>query len=311
MTQAPIPPDLIPELERVDRIIAERIAARPVVARVAGRHLGTERGRLYAAIVLLAARLGHDRGEARQSDAAHAAATAAIIHAAASVHDELVDEAERRRGTVAASAHWNGSAALMVGDYLFALASAEMSLAPDPRIIAAYARSVMAICEGQMAPVTALAPLEVAREQYLYRAGCATAALLDASARSGGVCAGLAEEQIEALGRFGFDLGLALQIADDARDYQEGGLALRAGVITLPLIYAADAGAPHLQEALDEPLDSERAAAVLDDVRRRGGDARAWEDARRFAAQAAGHLSGLPPGPARDALAHIAESIRP
>ncbi|HWQ11489.1 MAG TPA: polyprenyl synthetase family protein, partial [Roseiflexaceae bacterium] len=219
MSQLPVPAELAPDLKRVDQIIAERTTARPVVAGIAGPHLGAGAGRWRAVVALLAARLGAYAPER----AAHAAAAVELIYAAARVHDSLVDEAARRRGQMAAQAHWGSSAALMVGDYLFALAAAEMALAPDPRVIAAYSRSVMAICEGQLAPVTSVVPLDVARNQYLYRAGRIDAALFEAAARAGAACSELAPEQADALGRFGYDLGLALRIAADARDYEGPG----------------------------------------------------------------------------------------
>jgi geranylgeranyl pyrophosphate synthase len=164
---------------------------------------------------------------------------------------------------------------------------------------------VMAICEGQMAPVTSAAPLETARDQYLYRVACSDAALLEAAARAGGVCGGLPQDQIDTLGRFGHAFGMAARIAADAADYEGAGQALRSGVITLPLIYAA-ASAPQLVASLDQQPDARRAAEAQAEVRRLGGVQRAREDARGFARHAAELLGGLPVGAARDALAALA-----
>jgi heptaprenyl diphosphate synthase len=310
MSQASVPHDLLPDLERVDQIISERIAARPVVAGIAGQYLSSKEDRLLAAVVLLASRLGSAApGAAAPDSVAHAAASAELIHAATGVHDALVDEAERRRGAVASNSRWGGNAALMVGDYLLALAAAEMALAPDQRIIEFYSRSVMEVCEGQLAPVTDAAPLAVAREQYMYRAGCLAGAPLEAAASAGGVCAGLPGEQIAALGRFGRELGLALRIAADAQDYERAGAALRAGRITLPLIYAADAGATGLLRLLDAPPDARELADALAEVRRAGGVERALADARRLAETAAGQLESLLPGPALAALRELCAGI--
>jgi geranylgeranyl pyrophosphate synthase len=137
---------------------------------------------------------------------------------------------------------WDSNVALMVGDYLFALAAAEMALAPDPRIIAYFSRGVMTICEGELSPVVDLRPLGVASEQYLYKIGCKTAALFEAACKAGMVCGGGSQEQIDALGRFGFDLGIAFQIVDDVLDLREStdeigkpaSLDLRQGTVTLP-----------------------------------------------------------------------------
>src|SRR5205085_3347491 len=133
-------------------------------------------------------------------------------------------------------------------------------LTPDPRIIAYFSRGVMTICEGELTPVVDVAPLEMATRQYFYKIGCKTAALFEAACKAGMVCGGGTQEQVDALGRFGYDLGMAFQIVDDVLDItgtpetlgKPAGNDLREGTITLPLIYAVDAGAdPALAAIVD------------------------------------------------------------
>src|SRR5919198_209528 len=216
MSQLPVPSALFADLEHVDRMIVERVQPRLSVIRVAGQHILTSGGkRIRAALALLASQLGRydlDR-------VIHSAAAVELIHAASLVHDDLVDEAERRRGTVTVHTRWDGDVALMVGDYLFALAAAEMALAPDPRIIAYFSHGVMTICEGELSPVMEAAPLDLATEQYLYKIGCKTAALFEAACKAGMVCGGGTQHEIDTLGQFGYQLGLAFQIVDDVLDY--------------------------------------------------------------------------------------------
>ena len=111
-------------------------------------------------------------------------------------------EAEQRRGVRTVHTRWDGNVALMVGDYLFALAAAEMALAPDPRIIGYFSRGVMTICEGELSPVMNTAPLDTALNQYLYKIGCKTAALFEAACKAGMVCGSGSQQQIDA-SRFG------------------------------------------------------------------------------------------------------------
>jgi heptaprenyl diphosphate synthase/octaprenyl-diphosphate synthase len=299
----------------VDQIVVERVQPRLAVIKVAGQHILTSGGkRIRAALALLAAQLGRydlDR-------VVHSAAAVELIHAASLVHDDLVDEAERRRGTVTVHTRWDGDVALMVGDYLFALAAAEMALAPDPRIIEYFSRGVMTICEGELSPVMDVAPLDVATEQYLYKIGCKTAALFEAACKAGMVCGGGTQDQVDALGRFGQDLGLAFQIVDDVLDYtadeatlgKPAGNDLREGTITLPLIYAVAAGGGGaLAEVLDaRPIDEARIAWAIGEVRRLG-TARAMQDARRYAETALTHLQSFPDSPARQALSQIAQFV--
>ena len=132
MSHLPVPPALLADLERVDQIILERVQPRLAVIKVAGEHVLTSGGkRIRAALTLLSAQLGrYDLDQAL-----HSAAAVELIHAASLVHDDLVDQAERRRGALTVHTRWSGDVALMVGDYLFALAAAEMALAPDPRVL--------------------------------------------------------------------------------------------------------------------------------------------------------------------------------
>jgi heptaprenyl diphosphate synthase/octaprenyl-diphosphate synthase len=316
MSQIPIPPNLLADLEKVDQIIVERVRPRLSVLQAASRHILTSGGkRVRAALTLLAAQLGRydlDR-------VLHSAAAVELIHAASLVHDDLVDEAERRRGTVTVHMRWDGDVALMIGDYLFALAAAEMALAPDARIIEFFSRGVMTICEGELSPVTHLAPLEVALDQYLFKIGAKTAALFEAACKAGVVCGGGSSAQVDALGRFGHELGLAFQIVDDVLDYtgdpaklgKPAGNDLREGTITLPLIYAIEAGGgPDLAAVIDlTPPDDARIDWAIDEVRRLGGAQRALADARRYADSALAHLDAFPDSAAKHALGEIARFV--
>jgi heptaprenyl diphosphate synthase/octaprenyl-diphosphate synthase len=316
MSQLPVPPALVADLDRVEQIILERVQPRLAVIRAAGQHILTSGGkRIRAALTLLAAQLGdYDLGRVL-----HSAAAVELIHAASLVHDDLVDQAARRRGEVTVHTRWDGDVALMVGDYFFALAAAEMALAPDPRIIGYFSRGVMTICEGELSPVMNVTPLDVAMEQYLYKIGCKTAALFEAGCKAGIVCGGGTPEQVEALGRFGYDLGLAFQIVDDVLDYvgdastlgKPAGNDLREGTITLPLIYAVDAGGgPELAALIDQqPPAPERVQWAIGEVRRLGAADRALADARRYAESALAHLDAFPAGPARAALGDIAQFV--
>jgi heptaprenyl diphosphate synthase/octaprenyl-diphosphate synthase len=289
------------DLRAVEHLLSERLADRAALVRAAGSQvLAPGQPRLRAALVILSAQLGRAYTTDR---ALHAAAAVELIHAAAEMHDGLIDSGRQRAGTPAGPR--DADIGLMVGDYLFALAAAEMALAPDARVIAYYSRSVMAICEGQLAPPASLTPLDAAREQYLTAIGGTTAALFEAGCKAGAVCGGLAPEQVEALGRFGYALGLAHRIAEDI---EASAARLRAGVVTLPLIYAANDGAgPDIAALLAVPRPDDalvaHAAAALE---RSGGIPRAREEAHTFARRAAAALAPFPPSPARAALERIA-----
>lgn len=302
INELPFPPALLPDLAEVERTIAERLRQQPMVEQIAAPYALTDRPRIQAALVLLAAQIGTYQLERT----IHAATAIELIHAASRLHDSLVDPSARRREAVSAWPGMDGNVSLMVGDYLFALASAEMALAPAARIIGYYSRTVMAFCEAALLPTRVLDPT-IARQQYFDGIGRSAAILTESACKAGAVCGDLAIEQIDALGRFGYSLGMALRIRDDVLTFQVGHqAALRSGLITLPLIYAAEANPSQITVLND--LDPETAAA---EVRRLGGDQQALAEADQYAQQAVQHLASLPDGPARQALAAIAQPPAP
>ncbi|MFQ3633250.1 polyprenyl synthetase family protein [Roseiflexus sp.] len=311
VTPLKVPDDLAGDLVKVEQIIHARMHARPIVAQTASAALrGMEKPYLRAALVVLAARLG--RYDVRR--VVHAAAAAELIHFATAVHDGLIDEPARRRGQPINDQRWNGDVALMSGDYLLALAASEMALAPDARIIGMYSQAVMTFCEGRLAPVMTVTPLDQALAQHEYVAESRTAALFETAARVGVICGSGDDALANTLGRFGRELGMAMHIAAEVHDYEIdgnlGGRGLRAGRITLPLIYAVNAGGcPDLAAVIDQhPLDAQRLTAAIDQVRRLGipqARARMHDHAQ----QALATLASIPPGAVRDALVALADRV--
>lgn len=271
--------------------------------------------RLRGAQVLLAARLGtYDF-----STAQHAAAAVELIHAASLVHDDLVDNTAQRRGRVTVHAAWDSDVALMTGDFLFAQAAAQMALCPDPRIVTTYAAAVQTIVTGELNPVTAPTPFAIALEQYTRKIAAKTAALFEAGCRAGAVVGGGNDAQVEALGNYGYDLGIAFQIVDDVLDFtgsadvlgKPAGNDLREGTITLPLIYAIDTtNSGFLREIAGQPdLSPAEVQQALRDVDHAGGSRRAMDDAFAYMHRAIMHLQAFPDQHARQALIDIAHFV--
>jgi heptaprenyl diphosphate synthase/octaprenyl-diphosphate synthase len=308
--------NLTADLSAVEQLLLERSQSRSALITAASIHTVRSGGkRLRAAMALLSAQLG----SYQLANVIHAAASAELIHAASLVHDDLVDQAARRRGRVTVHTRWDNDVALMVGDYFFALAAAEMSLSPDPRIITFYAQAVQTIVEGELSPVTMIEPAETALGQYFYKTGAKTAALFEAACKAGMAAGGGDDAQIAALGQYGFDVGVAFQIVDDVLDFtgdavtlgKPAGNDVRQGTITLPLIYALQAtGSPRLRAIIEQsqPDDAEVEAVIAEVLAARGTDA-ALAEARRYIAQAIGHLNGFPASPTQRALSDLAQFV--
>lgn len=301
MTRFPLSPTLTEDLRQIEQIVIERTRSRAAVISVAGTRLlepGSERVR--AALVLLAAQSGDYQRERVQ----HAAAAAELIYAATQTHDKLVDAAERRRGRPR-DGEWNHAVALMVGDYLFALAAGEMALSPDPRVISFYSQAVMRITEATLEPLPGLLPLEQARARHLARINGTHGALFGAACRAGAACANATGDLIEILGRFGELLGLILQLGDEIYDFASAdGASLRAGLLSLPLIYAATHGdSTRLVTALDSSEPAEQVWAIAEV--RRHGLAPTRAEVAYLADQARNTLSGVAAGEAQAALGRV------
>ncbi len=304
------------DLSAVEQLLLARSASRSELIAAASAHTVRSGGkRLRAALAVLAARLG----TYQLSRVIHTAASVELIQAASLVHDDLVDQAARRRGRVTVHNRWDNDVALMVGDYFFALAAGEMALSPDPRIITYYAQAVQTIVEGELSPVTLVEPLDSALAQYYYKTGAKTASLFEAACKAGMVSGGGNEAQIAALGRYGFDFGMAFQIIDDVLDFtgdeatlgKPAGNDLRQGTITLPLIYAvANSPSPRLRAIIDSshPGEAEVSAAIAE-VKATGGIDRALAEARRYIDQAIDHLAIFSPSSAHRALVDLAHFV--
>lgn len=308
--------DLLNDMAEVERQMLARTVSRSPLLAAAGAYTVAAGGkRLRAALVLLCARLGmYDPGRAL-----HPAIAIELLHAASLIHDDLVDHAGQRRGHVTVHARWDADVALLLGDYLFALAANELAAEPDPRIIGFYTSAAQTMVEGELNPVTQIEPLAIAVEQYYRKIGCKTAVLFEAACKAGIAVAGGDEAQIEALGRFGYDLGLAFQIVDDVLDYtgdeaalgKPAGNDLREGTLTLPLMYAvAESRNPLLRAiANGQRPEPARVPQIVAAVIASGGADRAMEEARRLIERANQQLTSFAATPARRALIEIGEFV--
>jgi geranylgeranyl pyrophosphate synthase len=293
------------DLDRFESRIRESIAADgPPLAERMGDLFAAGGKRLRPALVLLAGRLG------RPSEAHfHAAAAVELVHAATLVHDDVIDNSAVRRGRPSVAAELGDAAAIVVGDYYFAKAYQQAALTDDPAVVAAIAGAVMTICRGELAQNRARFQYRPSLADYRNRIEAKTAALLATCTWTGARLAGLAGDRQESLRRYGIELGLAFQIADDVLDYTAGevelgkpvGHDLLEGHATLPLLLA-DLPTP-LVDGI--PLPADRVAAVVAAVRASGGPERALGEARKHTEAARRHLAALPEGEARESLERL------
>jgi heptaprenyl diphosphate synthase len=250
-----------------------------------------------------------------------AGAVIELVHLATLYHDDVMDEAQVRRGAASANVRWGNNVAILAGDYLFATASRLVSrLGPDAvRIIA---ETFAQLVTGQMRETRGLEGAANGTDpiqHYLKVVHEKTACLIGAAGQFGAMFSGAGEDQIQRLSRLGSIVGTAFQISDDIIDIDSDpdesgklpGTDLREGVHTLPVLYALhDSGpeADRLRELLVGPIDDEaRLAEALALLRASAGMAKAKDTVARYAAQAREELAALPERPGRQALATLVD----
>ena len=289
-----------PGLERYLDLLEERlgatVAAYPGLLRIiAADTLAAGGKRLRPLLVFLST----PRGERHSERAVAGGAAVELVHMATLVHDDLLDGADLRRGRPTVWAEHGEGAAKAAGDYLFARAFAQLARAGDPRAVAILAEAALALARGEALQRRQAFHPDTSVEEYLARCSLKTGKLFEAACLLGGNGRGL--------GDFGLALGVAFQIADDildcAGDYhatgKEGGVDLKDGTPTLPLIIAA---------RRDRQVWRALAGEQIRDALKRVETTGALEEARRVALQYAERaresLDGEPDAESLEALTH-------
>jgi heptaprenyl diphosphate synthase len=289
----------------------------PFVTAAASHLLDAGGKRFRPLLVLLAAQAG-DHPDS--DDVITAACVVEITHVGSLYHDDVMDEAELRRGSPSANARWDNHVAILTGDFLFAKSS-ELTAALGADAVRIQAQTFGRLVEGQILETVPPGPGEDPLAHYLAVVAGKTGSLIATSARYGARFGGASPEVEEALAAYGEIVGSAFQLSDDildiASDSEESGKTpgtdLREGVPTLPTLMARTSTDPadaRLVELLSGPLTDdalvEEALALL---RPHPAMARARAYVVDRAAEAKQRLEVLPPGAVREALEAFADLV--
>ena len=301
---------------RVERLISEELGKGDEIIRDAVLHLFEAGGKRFRPLfTVLSAQLGPNP-DAWQVTVA--GSVIELVHLATLYHDDVMDEAEVRRGAPSANARWSNNIAILAGDYLFATASRLVSrLGPDA--VRVIAETFAELVTGQMRETRGAAQHADSVEHYLRVVQEKTGSLIAASGQFGATFSGASDEEVQRLSRLGGIVGTAFQISDDIIDIasvsdESGkmpGTDLREGVHTLPVLYALRETGPdadRLRELLSRSMDDDaHLAEALALLRASPGMAKAKETVAWYASQAREELAGLPEGAGRQALATLVD----
>jgi len=242
------------------------------------------------------------------------AVTLELVHAATLIHDDLIDKSPLRRGSPTVSSRWSGTATVLAGDFLLARAADIAATVENFRVMSIFARTLMAICEGEIRQDFGGAHWPPNREQYYRHIDSKTASLFAAATEGGAVLSGAPENEIAALRTYGHNLGMAFQVVDDILDFtaderQLGkpvGSDLRQGTYTLPVFYfiEQDARGSKIIDLANEDID-----ALVDAIHNSPAIDASKVEARRFAQTAKDALTIFPDNEYRRALFDLATYV--
>ena len=238
-----------------------------------------------------------------------------MIHVASLIHDDVIDEADMRRGRASVNARWQSRNAVLAGDYILArnmdigMSSGQFDL------VSHIIKCIAVLCEGEILQSDHTSKMNTSREDYLEIIRRKTASLISVSASAGALSAGASAERVANMRRFGEALGMAFQISDDILDYtspssvtgKPANADLYERKITLPLIEVLEqADEEHRKEIMKAlaacPDNPEMVKFVSETVERNGGIERAREVMKAYLQRAMSILADYEASPARNAL---------
>jgi octaprenyl-diphosphate synthase len=308
------------DLARVDEEFARHVQSRVQLIPQIGQYIRTSGGkRMRPAVLLMAARLSGYTGDR----SILYAAVVEFIHTATLVHDDIIDDADLRRGRLAVHSRWGNDITVLLGDYLY-IKSMALALTHDTLdIVRLLCDVTLKMIEGELYQLTKNGDAGITEEEHFDIMRRKTAYLFGGCAQIGGLLGTVSPEQEQALREYGFNLGMAFQLVDDLLDYTGDeetvgkplGSDLREGKVTLPLI--------HLQR---QDKDGSGAQIIREIIASRQVTPMQWGDLKRslrehasidyayrkaveFADNAKTHLYAFPSSAERDALLALPDYV--
>lgn len=307
------------ELEAYEAFVARHLSADSDLLSQMLRYALSTRGKgIRPLIVLLSAAMNAPEPQRGLGQRAYLAAMLVeLVHVASLIHDDVIDEADTRRGRPSLNARWQSRNAVIAGDYILARNMGIGMRSGQFDLVAHVCDAIAVLCEGEIIQSDRAARAEMDRRAYFEIIRKKTASLMGVSASAGAMAVRASQERVQEMSRFGLALGMAFQIQDDLLDYtrtahtgKPANNDLREGKITLPLLCVLErADDARRRELLDKLALCTNDAAAVDYLQRAvdegGGISAAGEVMQEYLTRAASLLGQWEPSPYRDALANL------
>lgn len=292
------------ELPAINAAISQEIDALPALVRPVAAHVMDAGGkRLRPMLTILFARAQGFRGDNLHT----LASSLEFLHSATLMHDDILDNADLRRGKPAAHTLFGITPTVLAGDVLLALANEIVARTGNPALTSCISKAIMQTATGEIMEIAAIRKADITRAEYIEIITGKTAYLIQSACEFGVIAAGGSERARDSARTFGLNLGIAFQLVDDALDYTSQadtsgkplGGDLREGKFTLPLLLYLQS-LPDTQHAIitreltDANLHRARQDQIITDISERGFAEKTRSEARSYLALASRALDVLP-----------------
>ncbi len=284
----PIFQDLVPiprvweRMAQVEtRLRESSVAETPFLTEIAQHGLVAGGKRYRPLLAQVAAELGTVTGGAP----VEAGVAVELVHLGSLYHDDVIDEANARRGITSVNANWSNSVAILAGDFLLARAS-EIASPLGEEAVSLIARTYAQLCEGQVSELVYAHSLEHGPDGYYSVIGGKTASLIRTSARLGAMTGGADADAIESISEWAWQMGMVFQMTDDVLDLiasdeflgKPAGSDIGEGTFTLPVLLAStgpdgdkiesllSSGSPYAQDAISRVIELTVSGGYIDIV---------------------------------------------
>ena len=305
------------ELANIEKALADNLQPYlELVSDVAGHIIFSGGKRLRPLLMVLSARIC---GYTGTYDIPFSSAIE-FLHAATLLHDDIVDDASLRRGKPVAHSLYGNAVTVLVGDFLLARALAISAGTGKLEVIKVISKLTEDMSQGEVFQLMRKGDINLTEDEYFGVIRRKTAVLFEAACKTSAILADASDERKKALSDYGYNLGIALQMADDLFDYtldssklgKEVGADLREGKMTLPLIHALSQANHSDKEVMTAIIEDENFSTadfkiLVELLEKYAGIAYTKERAASYIARAKDVLSVFDPSETKDTLMDIAD----
>ncbi|TYR82587.1 heptaprenyl diphosphate synthase component II [Priestia megaterium] len=304
------------DIALVEKELEQTIQTKETLITDASLHLLQAGGkRIRPVFVLLAGKFGRYNIE----QVKHVAVALELIHMASLVHDDVIDDADMRRGKPTIKAKWDNRIAMYTGDYIFARALETIGKIENVEAHQILSNTMVQLSLGEIEQIKDKYDLNQHLRVYLRRIKRKTALLIAVSCQLGAIAAGTSADIHKKLFWFGYYVGMSFQITDDILDFTSSeeqlgkpvGSDLLQGNITLPVLYAMEN--PVFRAKVEQLFEGKNQEVLIDEIITYINSSnvidRSFEMSDRYLQKAMNILGDLPDNKARKALYQIAKYI--